>query len=273
MDVLAPGISAAPTFDAFAEHYDACTDHPLFEPWITGIEALARAHGLRGRRLLDAGCGTGKSLLPMLGLGYDACGCDASPAMLDRARAKLGDRARLVHADLTDLPVLGAFDLAFCLNDVANYLTEPTALRAALRGLAANLAPGGLLVMDTTTLAGFRSVFASTQRRAGDGRVCVWEGQASSALADGDPAELVIEVFAEEPDGRWRRSVTRHLQRHHPEPLVRDALADAGFEVLAVLGQQNDGRRDPVADPAIHFKALHVARLGVPDHREEVSPA
>ncbi len=43
--------------------------------------------------------------------------------------------------------------------------------------------------------------------------------------------------------------------------------------MTAVLGQQNDGTRDPVADPDHHFKALYVARLDVPDHPEEVSPA
>lgn len=273
MDALAPGTSPASTFDAFAEHYDAYTDHPLFDPWITGIEALARDRGLRGRRLLDAGCGTGRSLLPMLALGYDVVGCDASAGMLERARAKVGTRARLVCADLTDLPVLGSFDLAFCLNDVCNYLTDRAGLRAALRGIAANLAPGGLLVMDATTLAGFRTVFASTHRRVSDGRVCIWQGLAGPAFSDGELAEVVVEIFAEQPDGGWARSSALHRQRHHPDGTVRGALADAGLEVLAVLGQHNDGRRDPTADPARHFKALYLARRPVPGPRKEVSPA
>ena len=272
MHATALGRSAGSVFDAFAPHYDAYTDHPLFERWITGIEALARGHGLAGRRLLDAGCGTGKSSEPMLRLGYDVTGCDASQAMLDRARERVGDRARLVLADLTDLPVLGRFDLAFCLNDVCNYLTDESALRAALRGLAANLAPGGLLVMDANTVHAFRTVFASTDRREAQGRVCIWTGLAEPGFAPGDLAEVLVEVFEERAGGCWQRSVTRHLQRHHPPEIVDGALADAGFEVLAVLGQHNDGRRDAVADPDHHFKALYVARLGVPDPCEEVIP-
>ena len=53
---------------------------------------------LRGRRLLDVACGTGRSFLPMLERGYDVTACDISPAMAARAREKSGGAARVLVA-------------------------------------------------------------------------------------------------------------------------------------------------------------------------------
>lgn len=263
--------SPADTFGEFAEHYDAYTDHPLYEQWILGIEQLAREHGLAGRRVLDAGCGTGKSFLPLLELGYSVTGFDPVPAMLDRAAAKAAGRAQLVVADLRDLPVLGSFDLVLCLNDICNYLADPDDLRAAVSGLAANLAPGGLVVMDANTLAAFRTVFASTHRREAGGSVFIWEGGADESFAEGDVASVALEIFAPGDDGRYSRLVSPHVQRHHPRPLVESAFEEAGLDLVAALGQHNDGRRDPFADESSHFKTLYVARRAHATHAEEVS--
>lgn len=45
----------------------------------------------RGQPALDAGCGTGRLLLPWLRAGYDVDGCDVSADMLDRCRQKALD--------------------------------------------------------------------------------------------------------------------------------------------------------------------------------------
>src|SRR5438445_9097917 len=108
---------------------------------MTTIEQLARRHGLRGSRLLDVACGTGKSLEPFVRRGFTAVGCDLSTPMLDVAAAKLGPPVRLERHDLRELPRLGAFDLVCCLDDALNYLLPSDELGAALAGLAANLPP------------------------------------------------------------------------------------------------------------------------------------
>src|SRR5690242_123834 len=108
----------APFYDQFTAGYD-------YETWTEALERLARAHGLRGRRLLDVACGTGKSFVPFLNRGYEVTACDISPEMVAAAEAKpetLG--ARLLVADMRELPELGRFDLITCLDDSLNYLLE-----------------------------------------------------------------------------------------------------------------------------------------------------
>src|SRR5437764_12629051 len=81
--------TALEAYERLAPVYDLLTagyDHPT---WLDSLEALAIEHGLRGSRLLDLACGTGKSFLPMLARGYSVSACDVSPALVQPAREKV----------------------------------------------------------------------------------------------------------------------------------------------------------------------------------------
>src|SRR3954454_12293784 len=119
--LLVPDL-AAEAYDGLAPAYDAFTAGHEYECWLDYLEALAVEHGLPGRDLLDVGCGTGKSFLPMLERGYDVVACDLSPQMVARAREKMPTgAARVLVADMRELADLGAFDLVTCLDDAINY--------------------------------------------------------------------------------------------------------------------------------------------------------
>src|SRR5215216_7107442 len=95
------------TYDVLAPAYDVLTAGHAHDAWLRAIERLALAHGLRGRRLLDVACGTGKSFEPLLRRGYEVTACDGSPAMVAHARARAGATARVEVADMRALPVFG----------------------------------------------------------------------------------------------------------------------------------------------------------------------
>jgi ubiquinone/menaquinone biosynthesis C-methylase UbiE len=82
---------AKATYEAMASIYDLFTAHYDDELWIGELVSALERNGLRGERLLDVACGTGKSFLPMLDRGWEVTACDISPAMLARARAKVGE--------------------------------------------------------------------------------------------------------------------------------------------------------------------------------------
>lgn len=103
-----------------------------------------------GQPALDAGCGTGRLLVPFRRAGLDVDGCDVSADMLDRCRARLEAEglAAALHVRALhelDLPrryrtivVCGAFGLGSTRADD----------REALRRIHAQLEPGGRLVLD-----------------------------------------------------------------------------------------------------------------------------
>lgn len=95
-------------------------------------------------RVLDAGCGTGRTAIELARRGVEIVGVDLDEVMLQQARAKAP------HLDwrLGDLSVIAldkTFDLIVMAGNVMIYLTPGTEA-ATLANLAGYLNPGGLLV-------------------------------------------------------------------------------------------------------------------------------
>jgi SAM-dependent methyltransferase len=236
------------TYEAMAPVYDDFTGHYESEAWIADLVKILDRHGLNGKRLLDVGCGTGTSFMPMLAQGWEVTGCDISPAMLALAREKAGERVRLAVADLPDF---GEFDLIWALDDAVNYLLSPEELTRALAGMRANLAPTGLLLFDVNELQAYRTFFAETTVVEREGRKLTWRGLASADVPPGSICESEMEVAPGE--------VLTHRQRHFPEAEVRAALAQAGLECLDVFGHGLDGIPTQPLEPT-HTKAIYIAR-------------
>ena len=100
--------------------------------------------------VLDVGGGAGHQSFPLAQAGYDVTLLDSSPAMLDKARARLpeGMRVEFVEADGEDAAAAVAgrqFDAVLC-HGVLGYLDEPDAM---VDQLCRCVAPGGLVSIMT----------------------------------------------------------------------------------------------------------------------------
>jgi SAM-dependent methyltransferase len=243
-------------YEALAPAYDEFTSAHDFGLWLANLLPELERHGLQGNQLLDVGCGTGKSFLEMLDRGWDVVGCDISPAMLEVARVNSAGRARLVAADMRQLPDLGHFDLVWALTDAVSYLLSTDELVEALRGMRRNLATDGLLMFDVNTLRTYRTFFAETVTIEKNGWRLVWRGQTPP---DVEPASICEALFESEGAGKQVEAHV-HRQRHFPETDVLAALGQAGLECLDVFGHGEDAvLRQPV-DELAHDKAVYIAR-------------
>lgn len=250
---------AAKTYDAHAPHYDLFTAHHDYEAWTRDLERVCVEAGLRGRRLLDVACGTGKSFLPFLARGYQVTACDISQEMVAVAENKARGRARLTVCDMRQLPLLGSFDLICCLDDSLNYCDRPEELAAAFAGMEANLAPGGVLVFDVNTLTTYRTFFAGSSVIESPDTVLVWAGRTGSELMAGEVAVAEHIAFDRRADELWTRTVSVHHQRHHPRDVVEGALEAAGLRVRSVHGMQLDGSFVDGYEESENSKAVFVA--------------
>jgi 2-polyprenyl-3-methyl-5-hydroxy-6-metoxy-1,4-benzoquinol methylase len=98
-----------------------------------------------GSRVLDCACGTGELAVALAERGCDVRASDASPGMVERARALAGERGVQVTFEVRrweELEPTGDRDTTFC---VGNSLVHAADRRRALAGMAGTLAPGGIL--------------------------------------------------------------------------------------------------------------------------------
>jgi SAM-dependent methyltransferase len=252
---------AEKTYEAMASVYDDFTAHYETEAWLADLLVTLERSGLTGKRLLDVGCGTGKSFLPMLPAGWQVTGCDISPAMLEIAREKAGDAVRLSVADMLDLPRFGEFDLVWALDDAINYLLSPGELGLALAGMRDNLAASGLLLFDVNTLLAYRTFCAETTVVERGGRKLIWHGMTASDVPPGSICESRVEVLPGDGGAATEQAPTHtHRQRHFPEAEVLAVLDRAGLECLEVYGQGLEGIPTQPLDESVHTKAIYVAR-------------
>lgn len=249
-------LAAHDAYEALAPAYDALTADYGHAAWVGRIVGLARRHGLRGRRAVDLACGTGRSSEPLLDLGFSLTAVDCSPAMARLAEARLGPGAHVHVADLRRLPELGPFDLATCLCDSVNYLTEEDDLAAAFAGIASLLAPGGLLAFDVNTLVNHRAGFSATwEADLGEAHL-TWSGEGDPDLEAGGLTRAVVEVRRPgEPV-----AAGEHVQRNWPLAVLTRHLAAAGLPLVAVRGQWPGAVLDPEADESRHPKLMLLAR-------------
>lgn len=134
--------------DKVAAVFDTWADAGRAEGMERGHEPTARPAFSRlqvgsGSRYLDIGCGNGYTVRWAAAAGASASGIDASPKMIERARAQSGDTARFDVAQFPNhgLAALAADSLdAIFSMEVFYYLPD---VNDALREVARLLGPGG----------------------------------------------------------------------------------------------------------------------------------
>lgn len=175
-------------YQRFASYYDR-----FIEPMQAGVRkvALEVIPPQPGWRVLDVGCGTGTGLLPYLEADCEVTGVEVSAAMLEQAKARLGERADLHLLSAGD--PLPATDDHFDLSVTSMVLHEVSveARREFLVEMArVTKAEGRMLLIDFRfgSLRGWRGpalrlVTAAMERLSGH-----YSGYRSYKAAGGVPA-------------------------------------------------------------------------------------
>ncbi|MEU4771373.1 class I SAM-dependent methyltransferase [Micromonospora sp. NPDC023644] len=140
-------------YDNFADAYSAENESGLFNAYYERPAMLRLAGDVSGRRILDAGCGSGPLSAALRARGAVVTGFDVSAAMVDLARRRLGEDADLHVADLsTPLPFADAEFDDVVASLVLHYLEDWSGPLAELRRV---LKPGGRLILSVNHPAAY----------------------------------------------------------------------------------------------------------------------
>jgi SAM-dependent methyltransferase len=143
-----------PDFAGIAARYDELRN--IGERWPELIELLAREGDLRGRRVLDVGCGTGRlARLLVDRYGCKVWGVDEEPEMLEVARKRVPPGVGLKLGRAEDLPFKDGWFERVTMTLVLQLVDRTRAYAEAFRVLQ----PGGRLAIATFDYAHFERYF------------------------------------------------------------------------------------------------------------------
>lgn len=195
----------ATDYDDFAHAYSAENETNLFNAYYERPEMLRLAGDVAGRRILDAGCGSGPLSAALRANGSVVTGFDVSAAMVDLARQRLGEDADLHVADLAaPLPFGDAEFDDVVASLVLHYLEDWSGALAELRRV---LKPGGRLILSVNHPVIFPVVYPEADYFA-------VTKYSEDYLMDGQTVSLTF----------W----------HRPLHAMTDAFTAAGFRIAAV---------------------------------------
>lgn len=142
------GMSTTPSYEYTAQFYDSA-----YSALSTARADIAFYEDLAiksGGPVLELGCGTGRTLLPMSARGLACTGLDFSPAMLEQFRRKSGAAAVTLHCGRMETFDLGSqrFPLIFSAFRAFQHLDTVEQQLACLSRVRAHLAPDGLFAFD-----------------------------------------------------------------------------------------------------------------------------
>lgn len=133
-------------YDRLARSYERREGNPYCEHLeFPAMEDLLP--NVTGTRVLDAGCGHGRYAELLVEQGADVVAVDENAEMIDRARRRIGDRAAVRRADITD-PLEFADDGEFdgVISGLSLHYVEDW--RVPFTEFARVLRPGGFLVFS-----------------------------------------------------------------------------------------------------------------------------
>lgn len=250
-------------YSVLASGYDAVMAHVDYPMWAAYVQGLIRKHRPGASSLVELGCGTGTFAVSLQPHGpdggYDYRAFDGAAPMVEVARERAAHAGRPIAFDTLAFgePVPGPpADVVVLLYDGLNYLLTIDEVQALFVSIRDALAPGGIAIVDQSTVA-------NSETHAAGGFDDAGETDAFSYLRTSryDPeARLHTTTFdLTLPDGR--QLIETHVQRAYALDEVRGAFEGAGLTDVAAYDDFTDSPADEHSE-RVHWVLRRAARGG-----------
>lgn len=135
------------TTDIYIKLYDDFASYLKTDEEIAFLKQIFK----KNQKIIEFGCGTGRTLIPLLKSGYQISGFDISKNMIGRATKKMKKEklnTKFYIKDLINFSFHTKFDGAILLQRTLNFITTAEKQRRALQNIAKALKKGAILVIN-----------------------------------------------------------------------------------------------------------------------------
>ncbi len=224
-------------YGALAVSYDRLTNDVDYAATVDFYFEILAREGLAPRTAVDLACGTGSVSVLLAQKGLEVTGVDMSEEMLTVALQKaqeLENCPRFVCQRLEELRLPRAVDLAVCVLDSLDYITEPENCRRAIRRVYKALNPGGIFIFDVNTPEKLRAMDGQVFLDEDDDVYCVWRGEFDEET---NICSYGMDLFQRRGDS-WVRSFEEHREYAYGSEELAVWLKEAGFTRIAVYADR-----------------------------------
>ena len=212
-------------WERYFEVYDTLNEAPPYKRMLRRLVELLEPAA--GEAILDAGSGTGNVSRLLVASGARVTGIDFCPPAIERCRIKV-PQAEFLTADLTRaLPFADrAFDKIAC--SLVLHFLPPAVQIGALQEMCRVLRPGGRVAI-TVFATGLNPVRVYTESLRN-----LWAEGGLAFAADRAARYFVSTLRVVYYQWRIKQGERAGAYQYFTADRLRGALADAGFDVLAV---------------------------------------
>lgn len=238
-------LPSAEKFTLLPRYYDDLMRDVPYKMWVRYIQDLLRKldNTFAFNRVIELACGTGTVAFEFAQRGCEVVGVDISPGMVQVALEKgrklgLSEQVRFYVQDITelDLPNEPPFDLAICLFDSLNYITDPNRLAQVFARTILHLRPGGYFVFDLNSEYALReNLFDQDNLEADENKTPVYYFWRSHYDESKRLCRVDMWFAVKDERGDWLRFKEVHWQRAYSIDEIRRMAESAGWEWVKVL--------------------------------------
>ncbi len=222
-------------YTSFAEVYDTFMDNIPYKEWACYIRSLLKEYGIHDGLVLELGCGTGALTELLAQASYDMIGVDNSCDMLRIAmEKKAGTGLDILYLlqDMREFELYGTVRAVVSVCDSMNYITRHEDLVKVLRLVNNYLDPEGILIFDLNTEYKYSRILGdSTIAECREESSFIWDNHYDRETGIN---EYDLTLFIREEGQLYRRFDETHYQKAYGLEEIRQAVCEAGLELLAV---------------------------------------
>ena len=240
-------------YGALAYSYDRLTNDVDYEAVVDFYFEILAKEDLQPRSAVDLACGTGSVALLLAQRGLSVTAVDMSEDMLCVASQKAQEAElpiTFVCQRLEQLWLPKAVDLAVCVLDSMDYITDPTLCAQAIKRIYRALNPGGCFIFDVNTPEKLRAMDGQVFLDEDEDVYCVWRGEFDEET---NICTYGMDLFQRRGQV-WERSFEEHREYAYTVSQLTEYLKSAGFTHIRVYA---DGKLEAprLGEQRIYFSA------------------